>query len=191
MKTESGSGQLIYLVGSSGAGKDTLLNTLRFDSDSSSSQITNLIIMHRYITRPAHVGNENHISLDHEEFMNRREKGEFSLDWQAHETFYGIGKELDEWLGNGVNVLVNGSRKYFPNALEKYPDIRLVWLTVDSEVLLQRLIQRDRESLTDIQQRIERNKALEKLKPSDCFTLDNSGDIESTTKQLHAILNGF
>ncbi len=178
-------GHLIYLVGASGSGKDTLLNSLRLDQNS----ITNLVIMHRYITRASGVGNENHIPLSNDEFLNRRENGQFSLNWQAHETLYGIGKELDECLEKGINVIVNGSRAYFPQALIKYPHIHLVWLSVDSDILLQRLIERKREPLPIIQQRVERNKELDKIKPSNCFTINNDGNIESTIKQLQTVLS--
>ena len=75
--------RLIYLMGPSGAGKDSLLAALRADADRAP------LVAHRYITRPADAGCENHIALSEPEFLRRRAKGLFALDWQAHQQRYG------------------------------------------------------------------------------------------------------
>ena len=54
--------RLVYLMGASGAGKDSLLDALRHDLP------PNLMVAHRYITRPANAGSENHIALSQHEF---------------------------------------------------------------------------------------------------------------------------
>ena len=84
--------RLIYLMGPSGAGKDSLLAALRADADSAP------LVAHRYITRPADAGCENHIALSEPEFLRRRAKGLFALDWQAHQQHYAFGIEVDLWL---------------------------------------------------------------------------------------------
>lgn len=48
-------GKLIYLVGASGSGKDSLLQALR------QQQTIPLLVAHRYITRACNAGSENHI----------------------------------------------------------------------------------------------------------------------------------
>ena len=50
-------GKLIWLMGPSGSGKDSLLEVLRQQEHS------DLLVAHRYITRPATAGCENHIAL--------------------------------------------------------------------------------------------------------------------------------
>lgn len=87
--------RLIYLMGPSGAGKDSLLAALRADADSAP------LVAHRYITRPADAGCENHIALSEPEFLRRRAKGLFALDWQAHQQHYAFGIEVDLWLLQG------------------------------------------------------------------------------------------
>lgn len=105
--------RLIYLMGPSGAGKDSLLAALRADADSAP------LVAHRYITRPADAGCENHIALSEPEFLRRRAKGLFALDWQAHQQHYAFGIEVDLWLLQGIDVAVNGSRAHLPQAQQR------------------------------------------------------------------------
>lgn len=61
-------GKLIWLMGPSGSGKDSLLAELR------QQEHEQLLIAHRYITRAANAGNENHIALSEQEFSFVRDK---------------------------------------------------------------------------------------------------------------------
>ncbi len=56
-------GKLIWLVGPSGSGKDSLLAALR------EREHPQLLVAHRYITRPFNAGSENHIALSEHEFL--------------------------------------------------------------------------------------------------------------------------
>ncbi len=56
-------GKLIWLVGPSGSGKDSLLAALR------QREHPQLLVAHRYITRPFNAGSENHIALSEHEFL--------------------------------------------------------------------------------------------------------------------------
>ncbi len=182
-------GRLIYLVGSSGAGKDTVLNEIRGNHPIINSQSVH--VMQRYITRPSEKGNETHIALSEPEFISKQKQGLFALSWEAHNTKYAIGTEVDHLLTKGMTVLLNGSRAYFPEALKHYPEMKMVWITVDSKVLEKRMIDRGRESFSEIQQRILRNQELESARPDDCLTIDNSGNIDSTLVQFSKVLNAI
>ena len=103
-------GKLIWLVGPSGSGKDSLLAALR------QREHPQLLVAHRYITRPFNAGSENHIALSEHEFFTRAEQHLFALSWHANNTYYGIGVEIDLWLHAGFDVLVNGSRAHLPQA---------------------------------------------------------------------------
>lgn len=61
-------GKLIWLMGPSGSGKDSLLAALR------QREQTQLLVAHRYITRDASAGSENHIALSEQEFLPARGK---------------------------------------------------------------------------------------------------------------------
>lgn len=94
--------RLIYLIGPSGAGKDSLLDAIRASSPQ------RLLVAHRYITRPAGLPGENHVSLTVNEFSQRCHHGLFALDWRAHHHHYAIGIEIDLWLERDLDVAVNG-----------------------------------------------------------------------------------
>lgn len=172
--------RLIWLTGPSGSGKDSLLNALREDPPEG------MVIAHRYITRAADAGGENHIALSEREFARRREMGLFALCWQAHGYSYGLGLEMELWLGRGLNVLVNGSRLHLPQVRERYGKQLLpLCLQVSPEVLAARLRRRGRESEAEIEQRMKR--AAQPLLAA-CEMLNNDGALSETLQQLRRLL---
>lgn len=173
---------LIYLIGPSGAGKDSLLERLRAETRAGP------LVAHRYITRPANAGCENHIALSEQEFMRRRAKGLFALDWQAHDHHYALGIEVDLWLLQGIDVVVNGSRAHLPQALQRYGSQLLpICLQVSPGVLRQRLEQRGRETAAQIEQRLTRAADYQQTLPVGCRLLDNNGDLGHTLEALLAL----
>ena len=103
-------GKLIWLMGASGSGKDSLLTELR------QREQTQLLVAHRYITRDASAGSENHIALSEQEFFTRAGQNLLALSWHANGLYYGVGIEIDLWLHAGFDVVVNGSRAHLPEA---------------------------------------------------------------------------
>jgi len=144
--------QLFYIVGASGAGKDSLMEYARLRINGSSP----VLFAHRYISRPPKEGNENHLYVSPEEFRLRRDKGLFALHWVSHGLYYGIGKEIDNWMENGFHVVVNGSRQYLPVAVECYPALVTIVIEADPDVIRHRLISRGREPAQDIEKRLQR-----------------------------------
>ncbi|KNC08297.1 ribonucleoside-triphosphate reductase [Pantoea sp. RIT-PI-b] len=172
--------RLIWLTGPSGAGKDSLLNALR------EAPPDNLLIAHRYITRAADAGGENHVALSELEFRRREALGLFAISWQAHGLHYALGKEIDLWLAQGLNVLVNGSRLHLPRVQQHYgAQLLPLVLQVSPPVLEQRLRQRGRESEAEIEKRLAR--AAEPL-PAHCYVLNNDGALSDTLGQLRHLL---
>ncbi|HUB90849.1 MAG TPA: phosphonate metabolism protein/1,5-bisphosphokinase (PRPP-forming) PhnN [Dyella sp.] len=144
-------GHLYYVMGPSGAGKDSVLGWVR-----EHGAAYGVVCAHRYITRPAHAGGENHVALSETEFESREQRGLFALTWQAHGLRYGIGNEVTHWLMRGADVLVNGSRGAFGMACERFPALRPVLITASPEAIANRLAARGRESAADIGARIAR-----------------------------------
>ena len=138
---------------------------------------------HRYITRLADAGGENHVHLEPDEFQARLERGLFALNWDSHGYRYGIGREIDMWLETGLNVVVNGSRAYLPEAAKQYPDIIPVLINVEMSILKERLMARGRESETEIARRLERARAYEVHHPN-LEHIDNSGELSVAGKCL-------
>lgn len=126
-------GKLIWLMGPSGSGKDSLLAELRLREQ------TQLLVAHRYITRDASAGSENHIALSEQEFFTRAGQNLLALSWHANGLYYGVGVEIDLWLHAGFDVLVNGSRAHLPQARARYQSALLpICLQVSPEILRQR-----------------------------------------------------
>lgn len=150
-------GKLFYIIGASGAGKDSLINYCRSQINGSFP----IIFAHRYITRPANAGGENHVSLNKGEFELRLKNGLFAMHWASHNLHYGIGAEINLWLQKGFNVVINGSREYMPVAMAKYPQMQAILIDADAEIIKTRLLNRGREDEKSIIERIARNKQLD------------------------------
>lgn len=148
-------GRLIYLVGPSGAGKDSVMDWARQHAAG-----LPVVFAHRYITREPAVGGENHVQLSLREFEARRNSGLFALHWTANGLAYGVGIEIESWMRQGLTVVVNGSRAHLPEAVRRYPALLPALVTAPPEVLTQRLEQRGRESREAILARLERAAAL-------------------------------
>ncbi|NWA05417.1 phosphonate metabolism protein/1,5-bisphosphokinase (PRPP-forming) PhnN [Pseudomonas gingeri] len=182
-------GRLIYLIGPSGSGKDSLLDAAREPLAQRGCRI-----VRRVITRSAEAVGEAAHGVSAEQFAAMQVQGAFALSWKANGLFYGIPREIDQWLEEGQDVLVNGSRGYLPQARERYPDLLVVLLTVDQVVLRERLLARGRESLPEIEARLARNAdftlgagVLAADDPS-LVLLDNSGPIRQTVTRLFALI---
>ena len=176
-------GRLIYVMGPSGSGKDTIMQRGR----EAVAGILPVAFAHRYITRPEGMGGENHVALSEEEFEQRRERGLFALHWHSHGWRYGLGVEIDAWLSAGLNVVMNGSREYFPTALARYPDLIPVLVNVEPGVLRERLSARGRESESGIEARLKR--ALDfPVSHDGLVRIDNSGRLEDGVSAFTGLL---
>lgn len=175
-------GNLIYLIGPSGAGKDSLIAYARERLDGNSR----LLFAHRYITRPAAAGHENYVALSNGEFQLRRDYGLFVLNWMAHGYSYGIGSEVGQWLERGLSVLVNGSRDYLPTARQRLPDLIPCYVDAPQEVLRRRLLERGRETATEIDRRLARLSG--QGVPAGCHVIDNGGSLDRAGRQFLDLL---
>ena len=173
---------IFYVMGPSGAGKDTLLRYARERLGDAP-----VAFAHRYITRPPVADDENHIALSVAEFRVRKAHGAFAMDWEAHGLLYGIGCEIELWQKAGLAVVVSGSRAHFEAALARAADVVPVVVTCPPEILARRLALRGRESEAAIADRLRRNPAPALSHPR-LVTLDNSGAVEAAGERLVALL---
>ncbi len=176
-------GRLIYLIGPSGSGKDSLLDAAR-----SRLAERGCRIVRRVITRSAEALGEAAQGVSAEQFVAMQAEGAFALSWQANGLSYGIPKEIGAWLAAGTDVLVNGSRAHLAQARERYPTLLVVLLSVDQTALRQRLLARGRESVADIDARLARNARFTAQllagMGAGLLVLDNSGPLEHTVERL-------
>jgi len=178
--------QLFYVIGASGAGKDSVMNFVRMKLKGKRS----ILFAHRYITRLPDAATENHIYLTPQEFKARLRAGLFAMDWRSHENYYGIGKEINYWMHQGLTVIVNGSREYLPEAQEKYKKLQPILIETSPEIVLQRLQERGRETTKEIIERIERNARLS-LDGDNIIRVLNDGPIEEAGRDFHDIISGI
>lgn len=180
-------GRLIYLMGPSGAGKDSLLEAARERLEAQRCRVAR-----RVITRSAEAVGEDAIAVSCDEFEKLQLAGAFAMSWRANSLAYGILKEIDAWLAAGYQVLVNGSRGYLGEARQLYPGLLPVLLEVEPNVLRSRLLHRGREALDEIEARLARNEKFvaggEGMADQSLIRLDNSGRLEGTvTRLLHLL----
>jgi ribose 1,5-bisphosphokinase len=176
---------LFYVMGASGVGKDSLLKYAReYIIDD-----TSLVFAHRYITRPYDAGGENHVALSHREFLERERQDCFSMSWQSHGNFYGIGAEINQWLESGLSVVVNGSRSYFPEAIKRYQKISPVLICAHKKHLLERLIKRGREDEQQVYSRLKLSDSVKYQLDHPALTcIENNGELAEAGNVLVEIL---
>lgn len=178
-------GRLIYLMGPSGSGKDSLLDAAR-----ERLAARGCVIARRVITRSAEAVGEEAVGVSPAEFDQQEADGAFALSWRANGLAYGIPRQIDDWLAAGQDVLVNGSRAHLPYALQRYPDLIGVLLSVEPEVLRERLLRRGRENIEQIEQRLARNAQFDaaSAERDGLHLLDNSASIECAGDNLLALI---
>jgi ribose 1,5-bisphosphokinase len=179
-------GPLIYVMGPSGAGKDAVMDRARHMLSIDDP----VVFAHRYITRPAVAGGENHIYLSLSEFAQRRAWGLFAFHWQAHGTDYGIGIEINAWREAGLAVVVSGSREHFQTLGGIDEETMPVLITAPTERLQERLLRRGREDAVASAARLQRSTALGVAAPN-LVTIVNDGPIEEAAEALVRLLARF
>lgn len=177
--------RLIYVIGASGSGKDTLMGHAR----QKLAGDPRVCFAHRYITRPATAGGENHVALTTEEFSARQNGKLFAMQWSSHGLQYGIGIEINQWLAKGITVVVNGSREYLNEARQRYPELLPVTIDVATDVLRERLLARGREDVQAIEQRLLRHECLQRP-PLPGVLIQNDGPVEQAGEALVRLIVG-
>ncbi len=179
-------GSLIYLMGPSGSGKDSLLLAARERLAARGCRVAR-----RVITRSAEAVGEDALALSPAQFEAAERAGAFAMSWRANGLAYGIPGQIDAWLAAGEHVLVNGSRGYLAQARQRYPTLLPVLLTVELAVLRQRLLARGRESLAEFEARLARNAEFVEavaVQAERLHLLDNSGDLQRTVDRLLGLI---
>lgn len=177
--------RLLYTMGPSGAGKDSLLAWLK-------TRLRPQAPVHfarRTIDRPVQPGGEQHESVDAGAFSRLRDQGAFSMHWTANGLQYGVrhteiaGLRRDQW------VLVNGSRAYLPHALLQFPGMTVLHITAGAQVLRARLLARQRETPAMVEARVQRAIAFET--PPECRLLEihNDTSLDAAGANLMQSLN--
>lgn len=170
--------RLVYFMGPSGAGKDSLMQWLAQHPRPGQR----LHVARRIVTRPA----PDDEATDPTTFERLREKGALAMHWSANGWHYGVRREHLEPLYQGSWVLVSGSRAHWPTAQSQYPGLTGVYVHAPAEVLLQRIRARGRETEDEVRARIERAAALPE--PEGVVRVCNDGQLAEAGEALRSVL---
>jgi len=149
------SGIFFFVVGPSGAGKDTLIDGARAHL-AESDRRDHYVFATRTITRPNGAPGEAHIGVTEAEFAERDAAGAFLVTWQAHGLHYGLDASLRDVLAQGRHVIANGSRAILPKLIGRVPRLVIVEVSAPVEVLAERIAGRGRETPEQIAARLAR-----------------------------------
>lgn len=176
---------MIYIIGPSGAGKDSLLNSLRQDMTRMATPPP-LYFAQRTITRSHHQSNEDHEAVDESSFESLLRSHAFALNWFANGLHYGVRHTELAPMSEGTWVMVNGSRAYLDESKLRFPGLTVLYITAPTGVLRARLLSRERETALDIEARLIRSQSFVP-EPQDLF-VSNDGSLADSQAQLKSLL---
>jgi ribose 1,5-bisphosphokinase len=160
--------RLVYVIGPSGAGKDSVLAGLR-----QTWPLSNVYWARRTISRPAQADGEQHEAVGSATFAQLKLAQAFAMHWSANGLSYGVRHTELQALHEGCWVFVNGSRGWLPQLLVEWPQATVVHIGAASQVLARRLAERGRETTQDVAARLERKVPLQL--PSGSICIENNG----------------
>lgn len=174
---------LAYVMGPSGAGKDTVLRLARRGLRRGEK----IAFAHRYITREAAPQHENYVALSPDEFETRRAGGLLAFDWQAYGFRYGVGTEIESWHRAGFVVVVSGSREHFRSWSKPRSGVLPILISAPPDALAQRLAARGRENAAARVERLGRAAHFALSDPA-IVEIDNGGAPEHAAALLLDLL---
>ena len=176
-------GTLVYVMGASGAGKDSVLQYARRALDGRFP----VVFAHRYITRAPGEDIENFVALSCREFALRKRRRLFAFHWKAYGFDYGIGIEIRHWLAAGLTVVVDGSRAHFRANRAALRGALPILITASEDELRRRLVARGRDDARAIERRLARARRFRPIHPA-LVTIDNSGLLEQAGEAFARLL---
>ena len=144
-------GSFFFVVGPSGAGKDSLLSGV-----APLLPPGEFVFARRVITREVVAHTEDHDSCSEADFLAREKSGDFLITWQAHGLMYGLPAALRDAIASGVHVIANGSRNMIARLQGEVPTLKVIEVSAPVDVLRARLSGRSRETLEEIDRRLQR-----------------------------------
>ena len=142
-----------------------------------------LKIPRRVVTRDTTYDVEKYESVDVDTFLAMRERGEFILDWESFENYYGIRREVLDWLEEGHPVMINISRGVVEIAKGVFPHVKVIFVHVPLEVTANRIIDRGRETFEEVLDRLVRAQDSQEYHGAD-LVVENQGDLDRISKRV-------
>jgi phosphonate metabolism protein PhnN/1,5-bisphosphokinase (PRPP-forming) len=179
-------GGLALVVGPSGVGKDSLIGYARARLCGD----RRFVFARRLVTRTAADPNEDYEACAPQAFEAAAAAGRLALWWHAHDTAYGLRRDILDDIARGGVVVANVSRGAVGAARDLVPRVLVVRAAASPEVLSGRLLRRGRETGDRIRERIAREMLVPALE-GPVVTIDNDGPVDAGGRALVAALLDF
>jgi ribose 1,5-bisphosphokinase len=176
-----GPGRLILVVGTSGAGKDTLLGLAK----AACGDHRNIVFPRRVITRQASASEDNE-EVSAGTFEAALARDEYAIHWEAHGHRYALSRAIDDAIRAGHTVVANVSRTIIPAMRRAYVEVVVISITAPPNVLAERLAMRSRSSDGKIEHRLGRT--VDEAAPD--VTIVNTGSADFHARQLVRAIKG-
>jgi ribose 1,5-bisphosphokinase len=176
--------RLHFIFGASGTGKHALTRLVRDRLDDDPQPL----FAHRYITGPPRPVGDNHIYLTDSEFDYRVQRGCFAMHWFDHGCQIGIGVEINQWLGKGLDVVVVGSPACLTQAGARYPELHPILIRSTADNRRRRLLQRGTEDAQTLDRRLRHSVAEVEVRHPTIEIIDNNGLLDSAAESLRRLL---
>lgn len=168
--------KIILIVGASGAGKDTLLKSIKNNIEAN--------FVTRYVTRMPDK-NESNYYISKEDFLYLQKNDFFVSSWEAHSNIYGISHRS---IKDGINI-ISISRSTIKDFEKEFNDVTSIEIAIPKDMLYNRLINRGREDREAILKRIQRSE--QKIEAKNLIYFDNSKPLEQSRKDFLSLLNSL
>jgi ribose 1,5-bisphosphokinase len=172
--------RLIYVMGPSGAGKDSLLDWLKSKLPPQSP----IHFAKRTIDRPLQALGEQHESVDDQSFEHLLKEKSFAMHWLANGRQYGVRHGELAPLRQKRWLLVNGSRAYLPEALRLFDGLTVLHISASADILRARLLARQRETPEAVEARVQRAVAFSVPTTCHCVSVLNDTSLDDAGAAL-------
>jgi ribose 1,5-bisphosphokinase len=179
--------RLIYVMGPSGAGKDSLLDWLKNRLMPQSP----IHFAKRTIDRPVQAQGEQHESVDSATFERLQKEKSFAMHWLANGRQYGVRHSELEPLQQQQWLLVNGSRAYLPEALRQFDGLSVLHIIASADILRARLLARQRETPEVVEARVQRAVAFIVPPSCHCVSVLNDSSLDDAGAVLVSALSAL
>jgi ribose 1,5-bisphosphokinase len=177
-------GILVSVVGPSGVGKDTVISEARRKLAGE----PDFLFVRRMVTR-ANNAYEDHDSISEADFAAGVRDNTFALHWRAHGLGYAVPLATRNAVERGAIAICNLSRSALEDARRVFPRTVTVLVTASTDVLVQRLALRGRETREAIAGRLERERLPAAVQPD--YTIANDGSRDAGGEQLVQFLRAL
>lgn len=145
-------GKLFVISAPSGAGKTTLVDTV-LKSVGNKYALKRVITYTSRVPRPGEENTKDYYFISESAFKAKIDQGflEYST---VYGTYYGSPRSIIEDLKRGISYFLILDRRGLEQIIDIFTDLVSIWVSVDVDILKQRLMMRNSETQSQIEHRL-------------------------------------